>query len=267
MADSLNKIMDNPLVIGGLAIALTVYGPRLSPKLPSFIHNAFQSDFFRFIIILLVIFVGSRNIRLAIVVALLFLIITSISNQQSVREDYNNQVKEYYANYNLFKLGNIEHFDTAVPESAKQPVAPMNVAQPQKGNDVQNDTQGLDDTEGTFSEIEDDAEDDSSREVTLNAGSLRNEFKQVVSFVNNPKSGMTNKCRSYWNAIYSDSDGCSQELEAKIRDNPQLVGEINAQVAHAQQMNSGSLLHTDRRGNLKEIERRINQACAAFRNQ
>ena len=55
MADSLNKIMDNPLVIGGLAIGLTVYGPRLSPKLPSFIQGAFQSDFFRFLIILLVL--------------------------------------------------------------------------------------------------------------------------------------------------------------------------------------------------------------------
>ena len=102
--NTLHSIMDNPLVIGLISIALTVYGPRLSPKLPFFIRNAFNNAFFRFIVLVLVIFIGSRNIRLSLVLAILFMILMSITNNQNIKEDFEQQINEYYANYNLFGL-------------------------------------------------------------------------------------------------------------------------------------------------------------------
>ena len=107
--NTLNKIMDNPLVVGVLAIALAVYGPRLSPKLPSPIRNAFNSSVFRFGIMLLVIFISTRDIRLSLVVSILFMILMSVTMNHNIKEDFEQQINEYYANYNLF--GSTEHFD------------------------------------------------------------------------------------------------------------------------------------------------------------
>ena len=73
--NTLNKLMDNPLVVGIIAIALTMYSPRLSPKLPNPIRSAFNSSMFRFLVMVLVIFIGFRDIRLSLVVAILFMVL------------------------------------------------------------------------------------------------------------------------------------------------------------------------------------------------
>ena len=99
----LNTLMDNPLVIGLISIAATVYGPRLSPKLPAFITNAFNSSLFRFGVLLIIIFIGNRDIRVSMVLAILFMILLSIVNHQNIKEDFEQQINEYYVNYNLFQ--------------------------------------------------------------------------------------------------------------------------------------------------------------------
>lgn len=268
LQNTLNKLMDNPIVVGILAIGVTVYGPRLSPKLPDFIRDAFNSGFFRFLIILLVIFVGFRSIRLAIVVAVLFLMIMSIANQQSIKEDFNNQVREYYANYNLFKMGNIEHFENAekpkVSDEAtqamenrfQQELKERTGQQPDmaiQGNDIQNDEQGL------YDEDEDDELVPGSS-MSSSALNINNELQPALEFVNNPKSGMSSKCRSYWNTLANDSQGCIQEMEARISENPELIREIDSK------MNGRNMGKPQDMGSkLRDIESKISQACAAFK--
>jgi hypothetical protein len=99
----LKTLMENPLVIGLIYIAVTVYGHRLSPKLPAFITNAFNSSFFRFGVLLIIIFIGNRDIRVSMVLAILFMILLSIVNNQNLKEDFEQQINEYYVNYNLFQ--------------------------------------------------------------------------------------------------------------------------------------------------------------------
>ncbi len=111
----LNTLMENPLVIGLISIAVTVYGPRLSPKLPTFITNAFNSSLFRFGVLLIIIFIGNRDIRVSMVLAILFMILLSIVNHQNIKEDFEQQINEYYVNYNLFQTR--EHLtNTGSPE-------------------------------------------------------------------------------------------------------------------------------------------------------
>jgi len=97
----MNKLLDNPIFVGLMAVALTVYGPRLSPRLPDFIRNAFNNSYFRFAVILLIIFLGTRDIRLSIIVALLFVTIMSITNVQNMREEFDNCVVEYFNIHNM----------------------------------------------------------------------------------------------------------------------------------------------------------------------
>lgn len=97
----MSKLLDNPIFVGLMAVALTVYGPRLSPRLPDPIRNAFNNSYFRFAVILLIIFLGTRDIRLSIIVALLFVTIMSITNVQNMREEFDNCVVEYFNIHNM----------------------------------------------------------------------------------------------------------------------------------------------------------------------
>ena len=124
---SVKTFFDNPIVLGIIAIFITMYGPRLSPKLPDFVRDAFNSGVFRFIIMVLVIFSGLKDIRLALIISVLFIGIMSIVNTQNIKEDYHNQVQEYYANYNLFESNMTEHFEDFHENYAdiKSPVSNM----------------------------------------------------------------------------------------------------------------------------------------------
>ena len=91
----------------GVAFILAIYGPRLSPQLPRFIRNAFNNGLFRFLLLTIIVFIGTRSIRVSMVCAIVFMALFSITNKQNIQEDYKNQVQEYNANYNLFET-NIE---------------------------------------------------------------------------------------------------------------------------------------------------------------
>ena len=89
-------------VLLGVAFILAIYGPRLSPQLPVFIRNAFNNSIFRFLLLTIIVFIGSRSIRVSMVCAIVFMVLFSITNKHNIQEDYKNQVQEYNANYNLF---------------------------------------------------------------------------------------------------------------------------------------------------------------------
>jgi len=116
------------------------------------------------------------------------------------------------------------------------------------GNDVQNDNQGLYD----YDEEDSDNAQNKGSSVFISDG-----LKPVVDFVNNPKLGVSSKCRSYWNSIADDSQGCIQELEVKTRENPELLKELNAKMSGSNGVNMGD--------KIKNIEKKISDACAAFR--
>jgi len=111
MDNVLDRLMDNPIVIGLMALALTMYGPRLAPALPPVIADAFNNSGFRLLVLILVVFVGMRNIRLALVIGILFLVILNSIGAKELKENFRYQQAEYYSNYNLFNNSNVEHFN------------------------------------------------------------------------------------------------------------------------------------------------------------
>jgi len=76
----LKKLTDKPIYYGLIAIFLTIYGPRLHPKLPDGIRELFNNNIFRFAIITLIIYLSNRDLQLALIIALTFIIIMSLSN-------------------------------------------------------------------------------------------------------------------------------------------------------------------------------------------
>jgi hypothetical protein len=90
------------VVLLGIAFILAIYGPRLSPQLPIFIRNAFNNGLFRFLVLTIIVFIGTRSIRVSLICAIVFMALISMTNKYNIQEDYRNQVQEYNANYNLF---------------------------------------------------------------------------------------------------------------------------------------------------------------------
>jgi hypothetical protein len=76
----LKKLTDKPIYYGLMAVFLTIYGPRLHPKLPDGIRELFNNNIFRFAIITLIIYLSNRDLQLALIIALTFIIIMSLSN-------------------------------------------------------------------------------------------------------------------------------------------------------------------------------------------
>ena len=73
---------------------------------------------------------------------------------------------------------------------------------------------------------------------------------------------MSSKCRSYWNSVAADSQGCVQEMEARVRENQELIRDINSKMGVGQ---ASQIKSQDMGSKLKDIEAKISQACAAFK--
>jgi len=229
----LNTLMDNPLVIGLIAIAVTVYGPRLSPKLPAFITNAFNSSLFRFGVLLLIVFIGNRDIRVSMVLAILFMILLSVVNHQNLKEDFEQQINEYYVNYNLFQTREymtnngttgmeeeetnmVEYFDSATPASgaANMPATAMVGVGPQdeeeaKKNAMEHMVPGRDD-ENEKKEVMQASEINKS---LVKEDALRN----INRIAQDKQFKLSNQCKSFFSDLENTGAKCFNEFikEAK----------------------------------------------------
>ena len=83
--DSLNNLTSSLLGLGTdlttnvatvslVTIFLAMYGPRLSPKLPRQVRQLFNMPLFRGLVIFLILFLANRNLRLSLLITVLFLV-------------------------------------------------------------------------------------------------------------------------------------------------------------------------------------------------
>jgi hypothetical protein len=320
--NTLQTIMDNPLIIGLISIALTVYGPRLSPKLPDFIRNAFNNSFFRLIVLVLVIFIGSRNIRLSLVLAILFMVLMSITNNQNIKEDFEQQINEYYANYNLF--GTTEHLqggndpmndtpnvNNEDPEEhpngpKNEPFVDGDVLTPEEAAEAEEERKqrelqrrGIEyfDGENPMNNeeepecfenpvplpqpLQDYKQVNSNSMASRQYRNMNNVNQSNVNFsnsnikimnqmANDPKFGLSNKCRVYFNNLNNNSESCLNEFENKLLDNPELskdfYGNINEANSESEYGNGNvDNERTMPTQSLRNIKTQISQACKAFK--
>ena len=94
----LNNTTENPVLYGVVAMFLAMYGPRLHPRLPPVVRNLFNNNMFRFAVILLVIYMSNKNLQMALVVAIGFLLVTSIATSLDIDEHF-AKTREGYADY------------------------------------------------------------------------------------------------------------------------------------------------------------------------
>jgi len=100
---NLENMMNNTVFYGVLSLFLTIYGPRLSPNLPIFIRNLFNNNFFRFIIILLITFLSSSNLQIALIISIVFLLITSYTNSIEVVDSFKENFIENYSEFDTIR--------------------------------------------------------------------------------------------------------------------------------------------------------------------
>jgi len=99
----IKKLTSNPMLYGLLSMFLSMYGPRLSPKLPPVIKDMFNNKYFRFCIILLITYLTSKNLQLALIVSIGFCLITSYTNSKDVEETFLSEIRENYSDFDTIR--------------------------------------------------------------------------------------------------------------------------------------------------------------------
>ena len=100
---NIKELLKSPILYGAIAIFLTMYGPRLQPKLPEPVRNLFNNNYFRFVVILLISYIASRNLQLALIVSIAFCLLTSYATSQEVQEKFIDQYREGYSNFDTIR--------------------------------------------------------------------------------------------------------------------------------------------------------------------
>jgi len=87
------ELLENPVLYGLIAVFLAVYGPRLHPRLPKNVRNLFNSSWFRVLVILLIVFLSSHDLKLSLLVSLAFLLIIMLVDGADIREHFEGCLK------------------------------------------------------------------------------------------------------------------------------------------------------------------------------
>jgi len=103
LQSQMDTVLSNPVTYGVLAIFLAMYGPRLHPKLPSPVKDLFGTPLFRFAIIMLIIYMSTKDLSMSLIISIAFLIIMSIANSQDMEEEFMNRYREGYSNFDAIK--------------------------------------------------------------------------------------------------------------------------------------------------------------------
>lgn len=88
------ELLGNPVLYGLIAVFLAVYGPRLHPRLPRNIRILFNSIWFRLLVILLIVFLSSHDLKLSLLVSLAFLLIIMLVDGADIREHFEDCLKK-----------------------------------------------------------------------------------------------------------------------------------------------------------------------------
>jgi hypothetical protein len=82
------SFLENPYIFGGLALILILYGSTAGTPVPLFVKNLFQHPVFQILIFSLIVYKCSHNPQIAIIIAVAFLIIITLINDQEIHDDF-----------------------------------------------------------------------------------------------------------------------------------------------------------------------------------
>jgi hypothetical protein len=178
---------------------------------------------------------------------------------QNIKEDFEEQINEYYSNYNLYN--SVEHFQNAQLDSEEQAEmdADLNNASNQNGS---NNRRSLQDNQLNNRR--------SLQDNQLN-NSINVEFKDQMTEIrnnvnNNPELGISNKCKDYFNnkkaLMFEQGTNCLDEYTTKIFSS---MEDSNGQNMNLNQLGTNRNLQQNNQGILN-IKNNIQKACDVFNN-
>ena len=85
-----NFLVENVFIFSVLVLFLSMYGPRLHPKLPVGIKRMFDNIVFRGLVLFLIAYMSQRDFPGALIVAIIFMITMNIVNSTKVLDKFNN---------------------------------------------------------------------------------------------------------------------------------------------------------------------------------
>lgn len=94
----MDSFLSNPYVAGAIVVIAIFYGSLARPELPMAVHRLFDSPIFRFIILTLIAWVGSKNIQVALVIAIVFMITMNLLSEQKLSEGFVAYTLESFQN-------------------------------------------------------------------------------------------------------------------------------------------------------------------------
>ena len=92
-------IMNKPVLFGILTLFLALYAPRLHPKVPPILRELLNSPLFRFLVLVLIIYMSNRDLTMALIISIAFILVISLTN---TLEAYEYFTEETFSNYETF---------------------------------------------------------------------------------------------------------------------------------------------------------------------
>ena len=78
----------NPYVSATLTLFLILYGSLAAPQLPVSVMNLFDNAGFRLLVLVGIAFFANRNLQVALLVAIVFIITMNVLNEQRIVEGF-----------------------------------------------------------------------------------------------------------------------------------------------------------------------------------
>ena len=98
-----NNVLQNPVILGLLTAMLAIYGPRLHPKLPPVIRNLFNNSSFRFLVILMIIYISSKDLVLSFIISISFIFIFSLTTTMEIKEKFIDSKLKSYSDFDTIR--------------------------------------------------------------------------------------------------------------------------------------------------------------------
>jgi hypothetical protein len=86
----ITEVFDNKYVTTSITIILGLYAALLGPNLPPFVQKLFTNTIFRIIVLFLVVVSGNKDPKLAIMIAIAFVLTLDYIYAQQAKEAFRN---------------------------------------------------------------------------------------------------------------------------------------------------------------------------------
>jgi len=86
----ISEVFDNKYVTTGITVILGLYAALLGPNLPPFVQKLFSNTIFRILVLFLVVVSGNKDPKLAIMIAVAFVLTLDYVYAQQAKEAFRN---------------------------------------------------------------------------------------------------------------------------------------------------------------------------------